>query len=356
MSLNASPDIVAIGTALPERVVTNAELSARFNNDKFNSFLSVAGISERRVLKEGQSAGELALCAANAALDAAQIPRDQIDAVIYRSQTPEYRIPATACLMQAQLGLSPRAMTLDLSQGCSSFIPELATSASLLATGVARNVLAIHADAFSQLFNPMDQELAPLHGDGAVALVYREGAPGSGTTLEWTEFGVDGKQYEYIVVPEGMSRNPLRPESLVEETFENGSKRAPCQLKMIGAAVFHFVVHTIPPFIRAACEKHNTPLEDYDLVLFHQANKMMVSMLYGMLKIPKEKQFYFIEGTGNMSGVTLPFMLSEALKSGRVRSGARVLICGFGAGLSWGAVSLRWQSTSCATPETVIFS
>ena len=113
-------------------------------------------------------------------------------------------------------------------------------------------------------------------------------------------------------------------------------------------------MHTIPGFIRDACAKHNTPLEDYDLVLFHQANKMMVNMLYGMLKIPKEKQFYFIEEVGNMSGVTLPFMLSEALKSGRVAEGSRVLICGFGAGLSWGAVSLRWQSSPCQTPPTVI--
>ena len=120
------------------------------------------------------------------------------------------------------------------------------------------------------------------------------------------------------------------------------------------AAVFHFVVHTIPQFIKNACATHETSLEEYDLVLFHQANKMMVSMLYGMLKIPKEKQFYFLEKVGNMSGVTLPFMLSEALKADRIREGSRVLLCGFGAGLSWGAVSLTWQSSPCVLPETAI--
>ena len=354
MTIKPSPKIIAIGTALPESVVTNADLSARFNDDKFNSFLEIAGVSERRALKPGQSAGDLAVCAANAALDAAKIDRNEVDAIIYRTQTPEFRIPATACIMQDRLGLSAKAMTFDMSQGCGSFIPELATSASLLATGVARNILAIHSDAFSQIFNPMDRELAPLHGDGATAILYQQGAENDAIAIDWFEFGVDGKQYEHIVVPEGMSRRPMRPESLIEETFENGSVRAPYQLKMNGAAVFHFVVHTIPPFIRNACAAHNTPLEDYDLVLFHQANKMMISMLYGMLKIPKEKQFYFIEGTGNMSGVTLPFMLSEALKAGRVRSGSRVLLCGFGAGLSWGAVSLRWQSTPCATPPTSV--
>ena len=354
MNVNASPIILGIGTALPERVITNEELSARFKNDKFNSFLDVAGIRERRVIAPSQSAGDLAELAANALLDAVALDRNEIDAIIYRTQTPEYRIPSTACILQSRLGLSQRAMTFDMVQGCGSFIPEFATSASLLGSGIARNILAIHSDAFSQIINPMDQELVPIHGDGAVAILYKQGSVLTGSTIDWFEFGVDGKHAEHIIVPEGMSRSPLRPESLVEETFENGSIRAPSQLKMNGAAVFHFVVHTIPQFIKNACATHGTSLEEYDLVLFHQANKMMVSMLYGMLKIPKEKQFYFLEKVGNMSGVTLPFMLSEALKADRIREGSRVLLCGFGAGLSWGAVSLTWQSSPCVLPETAI--
>ncbi len=354
MVVNASPVILGIGTALPERVITNEELSARFKDEKFKSFLEVAGIRERRAISTEQSAGDLAALAADALLDSVAIDRDEIDAVIYRTQTPEYRIPATACLMQRRLGLSQRAMTFDMTQGCGSFIPEFATSSSLLGSGISRVVLAIHSDAFSQIINPLDRELAPIHGDGAVAVLYRQGSETTGAKIDWFEFGVDGKHAEHIIIPEGMSRRPLRPESLIEETFENGSTRSPSQLKMNGAAVFHFVVHTIPKFLKEACASHNTPLDEYDLVLFHQANKMMVSMLYGMLKIPKEKQFYFLEETGNMSGATLPFALSEALKAGRISAGARVLLCGFGAGLSWGAVSLTWQSSPCVLPETAI--
>ncbi len=354
MNVNASPIILGIGTALPERVITNEELSARFKNDKFNSFLDVAGIRERRVIAPSQSAGDLAACAANALLDSVALDRSEIDAIIYATLTPEHRTPPTACIMQNRLGLSQHVMAFDMVQACSAFVPELATSASLLGVVGARNILAIHSDTLSQIINPMDQELVPIHGDGAVAILYQCGAAATGSQIDWFEFGVDGKQSEHIIVPEGMSRRPLRPESLVEETFENGSIRAPSQLKMNGAAVFHFVVHTIPQFIKNACATHGTSLEEYDLVLFHQANKMMVSMLYGMLKIPKEKQFYFLEKVGNMSGVTLPFMLSEALKADRIREGSRVLLCGFGAGLSWGAVSLTWQSSQCVLPETAI--
>ena len=354
MNLNATPVILGIGTALPERVVTNEELCARFDSEKFKSFLQIAGIRERRAVTEGQSAGDLAVCAANALFDSLDIDRSEIDALIYTTLSEEYRTPPTACLMQHRLGLSSRVMTIDMVQACVAFIPTFATAASLMSSGAARNVLAIHTDALSQIISPFDRGLVPIHGDGAVAILYQQGSVLDALQVDWLEFGVDGGQSEYVVVPEGMSRRPFRSESLQKEVLEDGSVRAPCNLRINGAAIFHFVVHMIPKFVARVCAEHNTPLEEYDLVIFHQANKMMLEMLYGILKIPEEKRFTFMEKVGNMSGASVPFTLAEALRAGRVRKGSRILLCGFGAGLSWGAVSFRWQSTPCAVPATAI--
>ncbi len=353
------PILKGIGTALPAKTLTNDELLTRFAQFDLAPFLKITGIQERRVLPEGKSASDLAIQAAESLFQTGFIDRSEIDTLIYVSLTADYRTPPTSCVLQNRLGLRGDLCSFDMVQACPAFIHELATVHGLLASGTSKTVLAIHSDTLSQIIHPKDRELVPIHGDGAVALVYQaektEGT-GTGLSIDWFSFGTNGAQADRIIVPEGMSRKPMTAESLKEKTDESGNVRSASHLKMDGAAVFHFVIHTIPGFLRTACAEHQVSLEDYDLILFHQANKMIVDMLYNMLKIPMSKRFYFLEKVGNMSGVTLPFMLAEALRAGKVKPGAKLLLCGFGAGLSWGAVSLRWQDAPCALPETAILS
>ena len=347
------PVIEGMGTALPERIIDNDEIRARFERFDIDPFLKIAGIRQRRIIAPGQSASDLAVCAAESILSDSSIDRSKIDTLICSTLTADYRTPPTACVLQDRLGLSENICTFDLVQACPALIHEMAVIHGFFATGISQNILVIHSDTLSQLINPRDRELVPIHGDGATAILYRKNKT-DGVEFEWFEFGTNGTQAERVIVPEGMSRHPFTSDSLTEAVSETGNIRSGVNLRIDGTAVFHFVIHTIPKFLQKACERHKTSLSDYDIVLFHQANKLFLDMIYNMLRIPMPKRFYCLESVGNISGASLPFTLAEAVRKGRVFPGAKVLLCGFGAGLSWGAVSLRWQQSPCATPPTAI--
>ncbi|MDO5554146.1 MAG: ketoacyl-ACP synthase III [Planctomycetia bacterium] len=343
--------IRGMATALPRTVLTNCELQKRFQDSQIGGFLQVTGIDERRCVASGETASDLAVQAAESLFHATGADRSQIDALLFCSLTPDYKTPPTACLLQHRLGLSQNTCTFDLVQACPAFTHSLATSTSLLTCGVAKNVLLIHADSLTQFIHPLDRELVPIHGDGAIALWLQGDA--NGTVFDWFAFGTNGQQADRIIIPDGMGRHPVTSASLQEEKDEKGNVRTRTHLKMDGAAVFHFVIHTIPSFLRNACAEHNCTLDDYDLILFHQANKMIVDMLYNILKIPREKRFMYLEKVGNLSGASLPFVLAQACREKKLSAGSRVLMCGFGAGLSWGAVSLRWQEELPVVPDHV---
>lgn len=336
--------IAGMAGSLPEKIITNAELVERYRGcgreSEFESFLKIAGVRERRVLGEGQAASDLGFVAAERLLNDAAVKRDEIDALIYCSLTADYRTPATACVLQHRLGLPKTICAFDLVQTCPAFVHLTAAANGLIVSGAARKVLAILSDSLSQLVHPMDRMLAPVHGDGAVAALF-ERSESVEPSFEWFAFGSDGAHAERIYVPEGMSRRPATPDSFRETVDSKGVVRTPLNLRADGAAVFHFAVHTIPPFLRNACAQNGVSLDDFDLIVFHQANKMIVETLYNTLKVPPQKRFFYLEKVGNLSGAALPFTLAEALRAGKVGPGSRVLLCGFGAGLNWGAFSLR---------------
>jgi 3-oxoacyl-[acyl-carrier-protein] synthase-3 len=270
-----------------------------------------------------------------------------IDALIFASQTPDYRIPATACILQGDLGLPENCSTFDINQACASFIFGLQIAHSMVVAGTARRVLLLNGDALSTLIHPQDRGLATLHGDAAAAtLVEPLGAERGG--VELIEVGTAGKDYDKLLVPAGGARMPCGPDTRVEETDSSGCTRTKEQIYMDGPAIFHFVLYKIKDFLKAFLHKHNLSVADFDLVLFHQANKTMVDLLYKNLAVPTEKRYYYLEHVGNSSGASLPTLLAQAWREGRVRPGSRTLLCSFGGGLSWGAVSLCWPADADA--------
>lgn len=342
-----SSTIRAIAHALPQRTLTYEELCKRFGEKHVASIYKMSGIRDRRVVAAGQCASDLAEAAARRLLEHTGIDPKSIDLLIFTSQTPDYRIPATASRLQAVLGLPEQSSTFDVNQTCASFIFSLQIAHSMLVARTARRALVLNADALSTLIHPMDRGLATLHGDAAVATLLEPCDPAQGG-IEFLEVGTAGDKFDRLLVPAGGARWPASDQSRLEQADESGCIRTPEHLYMDGPAIFHFAVYKIRDFLKDLFARRGLSPADYDTILFHQANRTMVDMLYKSLGVPAEKRFYYLEHVGNASGASLPSLVAEAWREGVIRPQSRSLLCSFGGGLSWGALSVRWPADADA--------
>ncbi len=345
--------IVAIAHALPTNVVTQRDLEERFGVKPVKSIYKMSGIRERRVVAPGQCASDLAYAATKRLIEYLKIDPATIDLLTFASQTPDYRIPATSSVLHGKLGLSENCCTFDINQACSSFLHSLQVAHSMLIAGTAKRALVINGDALSTLVNPMDRGLVTLHGDAAtVALLEASDSDVGG--IEYIEIGTDGTKFDWLLVPAGGARMPISAKTKVECTDDDGCVRNLEQLFMDGPAVFHFVVYKVTEVLKNAMGKMQFTIDDYDMVLLHQANKMMVDLIYRAIGASPEKRFYFMEDVGNSSGPSLPATLSQAWREGFIKPGSRTLMCSFGGGLSWGVVSIKWPDNAAAAVPGIV--
>jgi 3-oxoacyl-[acyl-carrier-protein] synthase-3 len=318
----------------------NDELEQRFGKKEIQSISKLSGIRERRVVPPDVCASDLAYTAAERLLTGKDFDRSRIDLLIFVSQTPDYRIPATASVLHGKLGLPQHCATFDVNQSCSAYPHALAVAHSMIVAGVSHYALLLNADTITRLIHPMDRSLVALHGDAACATLVGPCAEGYG--LQGFSLGSDGKGAHYLRVPAGGFRDPSSEETRREFADAAGCLRTAEHLYMDGPSVFHFSVYRVPEAIREAMVKFQITMEDVDLLVLHQANQMMLSMIYKSLKVPPEKQFYAIEEVGNSSGPSTAVTLAAAWQQGRIKPGSRTLICSFGAGLTWGVTLIRW--------------
>lgn len=339
--------IRAIAHALPATVLTYEELASRFGEKEVATICKMSGIRDRRIVAPGQCASDLAVAAAKRLFQHASVDPASIDAILFVSQTPDYRIPATAAKLQADLGLPERCCAFDINQACPSFIYGMQTAHSMVVAGTARRVLVLNGDALTTLINKNDRGLATLHGDAAAATLV-EASESENGGIEFFEFGNAGRDFDKLIVRAGGARLPSNQDTRTETTDESGCSRSLDDLYMDGPAVFHFVMHKVKEFLKEVVTRRQLTFADYDLVLFHQANKTLVDLLYKSFGIPPEKRFYYLERVGNSSGASLPCLLAEAWRNGAVKPGSRTLLCSFGGGFSWGTFSIRWPSDANA--------
>lgn len=331
--------ITAINYCLPKQRLTNEELARRFGERQMKSITKMTGIRERRVVREGETASDLGYWAAKRLMDDRQLNPDDIDLLIFVSQTGDYQIPATACVLHERLGLAESCGTFDMNQGCSSYPYSLSVAHSMIVAGIARRVLVINADAVSTVLHPMDRGLVALHGDGAAATLLEPLAGRGG--FKGFLLGTDGKSHQSIIIPASGARVPRTDETRREVVDDSGSVHTQEHLQMNGPAVFHFSVYKIPEVIHMALDAFQLTVDDLDLILLHQANKTMVDQIYRVLNVPMEKRFYFMEMVGNVAGTSTALVLAEAWRQGRLAPGMRVLMASFGNGLSWGVSVLE---------------
>jgi 3-oxoacyl-[acyl-carrier-protein] synthase-3 len=331
--------LTALHHCVPARRLTEAELEARFGAKNVQSIAKLSGIRERRIVEPGMTAADLAWAAADRLLAAHVVPRETIDLLIVTTQTGDYQIPGTAYVLHERLGLAKNCAAYDLNQGCAAYPYALALAQGLFATGVAQRALILNTDALSGVIHPQDRTLVTLHGDGAVATLLEPATSDEG--LLGFHFGTDSSGWRYLCMPASGARQPRDKNTRREIADDTGNVRTDEHFQMNGQAIFHFAIHQVPIVVREALAKFGVTLADLDLVILHQANRFMIEQIYKQLGVPPEKQFYFLENVGNLSGAATPAALSEAVRQGRVKPGALILLAAFGVGLSWGLALVR---------------
>ncbi|MEZ6132493.1 MAG: beta-ketoacyl-ACP synthase III [Planctomycetaceae bacterium] len=320
--------IRSIGACVPERVVTNAELEAEYGFEP-GWIVRRTGIQARRFAADDEGTSDLAVKAARQAINKAGVHTDDIDLVLVGTFTPDFTCPSTACLVQEKLQID--APAVDLQAACSGFMYALATGAQYIATGNSRLALVIGADINSRIVEPGDQRVAPLFGDGAGAVLLEAGTSEQG--LVCYQLGADGAGGCLLDRPVGGTSRPLTPELVAAGQH---------YLKMDGRNVFKWAIQAVTETIELVLQQAGVNVDDVQLFVLHQANIRIIDHAMKVLGIPQEKVFNNLERVGNTSAASIPLALCEAEQQGRIQSGDLVLMCGFGAGLTWGTGLFRW--------------
>jgi 3-oxoacyl-[acyl-carrier-protein] synthase-3 len=260
----------------------------------------------------------------------------EIDFLIFCTQSPDYFTPTTACVMQNALGLPTSCGAIDINQGCSGYIYGLALAKSLVEAGTAQTVLLVTADTYMKFINRRDRSLLTLFGDGAAATLIRA-VESERELIGPFVLGSDGRGANQIIVKAGGLRCRTSEETAVERADSAGNWRSDENLFMDGADVFSFALRTVPPTLQQLLEKSGMKIEEIDFIVPHQANKFVLERLRAKLKFPAEKFWIDMEESGNTVSSTIPIALEKALQQGKVKSGDRAALVGFGVGYSWGA-------------------
>jgi 3-oxoacyl-[acyl-carrier-protein] synthase-3 len=334
--------IRAVEYAVPERVLTTEELAAEFPNWSVAKIDEKTGIRQRHVAAPDECASDLGVAAAQALFDSGACAAKDIDFLLFCTQSPDYFLPTTACLIQDRLGLPTSAGALDFNLGCSGYVYGLGLAQGLLATGQASSLLLITADTYSKFIHPRDRSVRTIFGDAAAATWLTADGGGEASIGPFV-YGTDGRGGPNLIVPSGGMRKPRTEATAAETTDDSGNVRSADNIFMNGPEVFEFTMDAVPVMIRELLKKSSLTWEDIDLVIFHQANLYMLKHLRQSLKIPEEKFWLALAKCGNTVSSTIPIALHEALSAGRVREGSRILLAGFGVGYSWGATIVRWR-------------
>ena len=326
--------IKGIAYYLPETVLTNEELVKQFPEWTVEKISKKVGISERHVTTEDETAGDMALKAAEKLFVDRGIDRSIVDFVLLCTQSPDYHLPSTSCVIQNKLGLSTRCGAFDFNLGCSGYEYGLAVAKGLVVGGIAKNVLLLTAETYTKYIHPQDKGNRTIFGDGATATLVSDNG-----FAEIGEFclGTDGSGAEQLIVKTGCARHFEKANDFHAD--EEGGIHSSDNLFMNGKAIFDFTSDVVPPLIDETLQKNGLKMDDVNLFVFHQANKYMINYIRKLMGIDKDRFYIYMENVGNTVSSTIPIALCEAEKEGKLTG--NIVLAGFGVGLSYGAVILR---------------
>ena len=318
---------------LPANVLTNEQIAAAFPEWSAEKVASKVGITERHIAAPDETATDMAEKAANL-LFAQGIDKSQIDFVLLCTQSPDYFLPSSACILQDRLGLSKNCGAFDFNLGCSGYEYGLAVAKGLIAAGIAKNILLLTAETYTKYIHPQDKGNMTIFGDGATATLI---ATGGFAEIGEVVLGTDGSGAENLIVRTLASRHKTMAGHDGED--EDGNLQSDDHLYMHGGNVFNFTADVVPDMVEKLLLQTGLQQDEVDLWVFHQANKYMINYLRKLLGIDKDKFYIFMEKVGNTVSSTIPIALCEARKEDKLHG--NILLAGFGVGLSWGGVMLK---------------
>lgn len=330
-----------ISCYLPEKIRTNADISRRHPEWSIEKISLKVGIEQRHIASEEETAGDLAYNAACSLFEKALIHKDQIDYIILCTQSPDYMLPSTACILQHRLGLPKECGAFDFNLGCSGFVYGLGIAKGLVVSGQAKNVLLLTGETYTKYISDEDKGNKTIFGDAATATLVSNEKKEDGLNYKIGNFsyGTDGAGFENLIVRNGASRNPVK-DGVNEYDEENSFVRNDNNIFMDGKAIFNFTAFEVPKLFKENLASNSLNKEDIDLFVFHQANAYMLDTVRKRCGIDASKFFIDIKNVGNTVSNSIPLAIVLADKKGRLQDANKILISGFGVGLSMAAVVL----------------
>lgn len=329
--------IIGWGKYVPPHIVTNDDLAKKM--DTTDAWIRErTGIVQRRIASDKESTAAMAIHAARAAIETANIRPTEIDLVIVATATPEYPFPATACLVQSAIG-AERAGAFDLEAGCSGFVYALATAAGMIRSGLHNTILVVGAETLSRIVDWNDRATAVLFGDGAGAVLVRASERAGGVIASL--LGADGSGGDLLILPAGGARHPAGPDTVLSKMH---------YVRMNGREVYRFATRVMAEATQSVVKRAGWSLDQIDLFIPHQANARIIESAAKSLKVAPEKFFVNLQHYGNTSAASIPIALCEAIDAGKIAPGDRVVMVGFGAGLTWAACAIEWTARKPGAP------
>ncbi|CAH2212870.1 beta-ketoacyl-acyl carrier protein synthase III 1 [Tepidibacter aestuarii] len=322
--------ILATGSYVPEKIMTNSDLEKIVDTtDEWIS--SRTGIKKRRIVEDDMATSDIATLAAKKAMESSGITAEEIDLIIVATVTPDMSFPSTACIVQKNIG-AINASAFDLEAGCSGFVYALSVGKNFIETGMYKKVLVIGAEALSKILDWTDRNTCVLFGDGAGAAILGEVDENEGILS--TYLGADGASGECLKMPGGGSRIPASEQTLNDRLH---------YIKMEGSEVFKFAVRVMADSAKKSIAIAGLNEEDIDYIVPHQANIRIIQSSAKRLKMPMEKIYVNLHEYGNMSAASIPVALDEAYRKGNIKKGDKIVLVGFGAGLTWASSVIKWS-------------
>ena len=317
--------IKAITSYLPEKIE---------RNDADDRFIKKIGVFEKHIAAVDEAASDLAVGAATRLFEEYGVDRSTIDFIFVCTQTPDYLMPTTACIVHSRLGLAPTCGAVDYNLGCSGYVYGLSMVKGLIETEQAKNVLLITACTYMKYINEADGVTRPLFGDSATATLI-SGVSAEQPLLHSFVFGTDGSQYDSLIIPAGGSRHPAPQTPVKEQVDERGNRRTNYEVFMDGQVITYFSLREVPRLVDNVLAKAGLQREDIDYYVFHQANKFMLEFIQKKCKLQGMPFFNDCSMVGNTVSGTIPIALIQLLSAEKSAAMQQVMLAGFGVGLSW---------------------
>ena len=328
--------IRSISYYLPENLVTNETLLFDFPEWSVDKVAGKIGVSKRHIAARNETSSDLAVKAAQKLFAENSINPSSIDFILLCTQSPDYFLPTSACIIQDRLGIPVRSGALDFNLGCSGFVYGLAMAKGLILGGIAKNVLLLTSETYSKFIHPRDKSNRTIFGDAAAATLISDS--GFAEILNFS-LGTDGRGAEKLIVKTGGMRCPVQTSDIHFD--ESGNPVSSDHLFMDGTEIFNFTLEMVPELTVDTLKVNFVVKEDIDLFVFHQANTYMLNFLRKKIQIPEDKFYYYMEKVGNTVSSTIPIALKEAFIEKNLTPGNKILLAGFGVGYSWGGTILK---------------